>query len=296
MMRHDPLPAIVDSLFSGDTRRVRSLRQPVAAMRREYAKPVPCVDYRNADLARAYMVAYFPYYVEPLHRLLESLPVSVTGPALGKSRIEVCVIGCGPAPEVLGLSTFVAERFPDVRHIDVSLHDANIDNWKPYIGLSLSHLVKAYWPGRMGTNMVDCSLLRDCRQCESITCHVYRRTADVHIVQNCLNDVGAYPDVVSRKLMRIMRSAKPGALFILVNAVSGVAARVMRSLEAYAVASGVGVVCKSVRGTTMSAPAGFDLPLILKDHLFTGGDGLIAKRYVRFISSVIVRSHSELGR
>lgn len=290
MLIHDPMPAIVGSLLKGDASRARALKAPVAAMRREYMKTVPCVDYRNSGCASAYMVAYFPYYVAPAHRILESLPSSITEPIFRQTSVEVCALGCGPAPEVLGLASYVSEHFSGVERLNASLHDVNIHNWEPYIDLSLSQLLKSYWPNRLTANMVDCSLLRDCSNCASATCRVFSRTADVYILQNCLNDVGAHPDVVGAKLMKIMRSAKPGALFVIINAVSGIAARVMRSLEAGAAASGVGIVSRSVIGSSICVPVGFDLPPILKSHLFTGGNGLIAKRHVRFISSVIVRS------
>lgn len=292
MLAYNPLPAIVDSLHIDDVSRVCALRAPVSSMRREFRREVPCVDYGDPDTGQAYMVAYFPHYVAPLHQVLESLPSSVTGPVFDKSKIEACMIGCGPAPELLGLSSFVSEHFKGAEHINVSLHDVNIDGWRPYLDLTLSRLIKPCWSGGLGVNRVSCSLLRDCGTCSSDTCRVRRGTVDIYVVQNCLNDAGSNPGAVSRKLVDLLRAAKPGALFVVINAGSSVARRIIKTVEARATASGLGDVVKPGCASVRSVTSGFESPRIIRDHLYTGANGLIAKRTVTYMSSVIVRTEA----
>ena len=289
MLNKDVLSMIVEKMLNSDAAQVSMLKEPVASIRNEYLKTAPQLNYENNENAKAYMVAYFPYYVAPIYQVLESLPNEVTSAVFSKDEIEVCALGCGPAPEILGLASYIDEYFSELLKINVNLHDVNIESWDEFIRLSLGNISQLCWKGKFGYNRVECNLTEKCGSCFKTNCRAYKRSADVYIIQNCLKDVINHGNAVQSKLLEMFKTAKPGAMFILIDIASSDSRNIMNRLEKCVTSLGIGKVVKSVGSATQCIRKQFEIPTVLNENLFSKKNGLNAKNNVNFISSVIIK-------
>lgn len=71
----------------------------------------------------AYMLAYYPFYIETIHRVLDRINAVDLAEMFFK-QMEVCFYGAGPAPEMLGFVSYLKLHQPQVEKLQVFLFDA----------------------------------------------------------------------------------------------------------------------------------------------------------------------------
>jgi tetratricopeptide (TPR) repeat protein len=80
------------------------------------------IQYESSDFQRAYLLLYFPYYIETLYHELCAL--KKTGVLEGLTdHMSVNICGCGPAPEFFGLLAYVSSNIPEVKHLTTYFYD-----------------------------------------------------------------------------------------------------------------------------------------------------------------------------
>ncbi len=85
MKQHDPYGPILNELRTlSDSEDVatfyvslRRLQPHVSELRKQYKKCPSKVDFSNEDTRLAYLLAYYPHYIEQIYRVLENLPESL---------------------------------------------------------------------------------------------------------------------------------------------------------------------------------------------------------------------------
>lgn len=97
------------------------IRNAVKILRASYAKPTCDTNYSNEEIRKAYMIAYYPYYVEPARYVAEVYLKK----NLSSSKGNWAFFAGGPCPELLG----VAQAIPPPPHV-ITL-DLEKD-WFPY--------------------------------------------------------------------------------------------------------------------------------------------------------------------
>ena len=79
------------------------LQEDVRSIRLSYRSPFGTTfPYGDTNFQNAYMVAYFPYYIEPLYHALEDANLDTT--LFEKGKLQASFFGGGPCPEALGLA------------------------------------------------------------------------------------------------------------------------------------------------------------------------------------------------
>lgn len=79
--------------------------------------------YSDEMIQQAYMLFLFPYHIEPIFQELSLVNLDALFGARG--HLSICLNGCGPAPELLGITRYVSERMPGVKRLDAHLCDVN---------------------------------------------------------------------------------------------------------------------------------------------------------------------------
>jgi hypothetical protein len=116
---------IIDNLTKSIPRDIQSsylqsLQPDVKRLRSSFRTNHVSVDYSNYNTQAAYLLAYYPHYVEMTHRALESLQQkdpSLMQLVFDKKHLKVCLFCAGAAPEALGLLSFIKQFYPAVKSI-----------------------------------------------------------------------------------------------------------------------------------------------------------------------------------
>ena len=114
-------------------------RNDVKKLRESYAKPFCDTDYNDYEIRKAYMIAYYPYYIEPARYVVENFVVPMF------NEPELHFFACGPCPELYG--TLLALRDKNFRgKIFVNTYDVESE-WSLYCTYNLCEeiLPIEYW-------------------------------------------------------------------------------------------------------------------------------------------------------
>src|ERR1035437_5825962 len=118
MNQHDPYGPILAELRRLNDADTEDLfydclhqSQPyVTNLRRSYQNSPSNVDFSCRHTRAAYLLAYYPNYIEPLYEILcqlHQLHPDVIQGTFGYEKLRGLFLGAGPAPEVLGLLAFL---------------------------------------------------------------------------------------------------------------------------------------------------------------------------------------------
>lgn len=180
-------------------------------------------NYSDPLFQAAYLIKYFPLYIDIIDDLLTTVqfsnrrPGSRIRPELeemeNKRELEVTLYGGGPEPELLGLMKFMMREFPSVQ--EIRSNHIDINDWDRFREFSHKFLAHYYWGKESvtGSNIrLDlCNLFEDHDAMERV------RNSDIHIMQHCATDLMYSFESVDRYqqfLQDLYDQIKPGAFLI----------------------------------------------------------------------------------
>ncbi len=93
-----------------------AMRRFVSQAREQFSQPLgKRMPYHDGNFRAAYLLAYFPYYIEPIYyALAEAKPLFAERP---NGVMNVAFLGGGPVPEALGLATYLRDHAPHISAI-----------------------------------------------------------------------------------------------------------------------------------------------------------------------------------
>lgn len=232
-------PAVMpyECLSDAETIRVReavqSLRQ---SYQPQYANEACVSRYHTEENRKAYMLAYYPYYVEPACRVVRDYVI----PALQERQafypvLNLAFFAGGPCPEMYG--TLKALR-------GAQLHDRTaitILDWEcgweseQQISWQLCQEDGLVRCGDEGRLIYCCDNLAPCEQCmHGRTCRKrIQEQADVYFLQNYLSHVEpTEQETFLDKMRATVEQAKPGAVFVIIDLQYAGSKAIMRELAA----------------------------------------------------------------
>lgn len=145
-------------------------------------KPIP---YQCKKMQNVYMLRYFPYFIETIYSILKTLNLSFVSPEF-KNDLNVCLYGCGAAPELLGLCSYLRDCHPSTQNIHVSFFDRYCwDEWRNY---TINTLASSFWKGEIESEFHDINLFVPM---ETIADKGKSRISESHIhsIQNVVSDL-----------------------------------------------------------------------------------------------------------
>lgn len=173
------------------------------------------IDYRDTAIQAAYMLRYFPYYIETTHQILKSIePTNLN--QIFTDDMTLCLYGCGPAPELLGILRYIQDFQPGVMSVNINYFD--LHEWTPWREVCARMISKEYWGGNIGeVKSSSWNYLTD-KNTEDPEVIEMIRKAKLHSIQNCFSDL-FYSDVPTETIistfLELFKMTSQGSLFIL---------------------------------------------------------------------------------
>ncbi len=251
------------------------LRDYVRGAREIYRNPFESkIPYNNHYFQIAYLIAYFPYYIEPLwHALSDS---DIPSDIFEKNSLKASFFGGGPCPEVLGLAAYLKTKAPHLRSVQVSVLDRET-SWLPVQKVLVPDMIHHYASPQTDFNIHS-------RQCNLIDCLKRKCTcsavcSDLIIAQNFLTEIYKKKGLALQTFEKLIKISGCRYLVFVENHY-GKVKELMDNLSEQLHARGITVSLNKTFSKTIMP--NFQLPRVLRDNLFTGESGLIAKKYVKF--------------
>ena len=169
------------------------------------------VVYSDRYVRAAYMLAYFPFYIEPIFYFVNPHFDKLISAKC--SKINICFLGGGPLPELLGLGKIISNR-KSIQEIECTVLD-NYSHWntereyctKPmlleeysYVGdCKIDQVQFDFWSENL---IVPNNILK----------------ADLVISQNCINDcpLGSL-QFLKKNIVNIWNNMKSGASLVIID-------------------------------------------------------------------------------
>lgn len=284
--------AMHDCLSDVDAVRVR---EAVQSLRNSYllqdGEQACASRYHTVENRKAYMLAYYPYYVEPACRIVRHYVI----PALQERQafypvLNMAFFAGGPCPEMYGtLKALQGARLHDRATITILDWESG---WQPQqqISWQLCKEDGLVHRGDEGRLIYRCDNLVPCARCaHGGICHKrIHAQADIYFLQNYLSHVEcSEKETFLTKMHATLEQAKHGAIFTILDLQYASSRTIMRELA-------VRVQDKwnlpvSIIGTNLyngGAPAWsrcpYEMPEEVQAKIFRGDDGFMPKKWTRY--------------
>jgi len=177
---------IVPESQNRDTKnqKILNLKKCVSELGYKFSGKLP-VPYQDQKMQDAYMLRYFPYYIETIYYILKNLDVSCTS-KIFEDNFKVSLYGCGPAPELLGLCGYLRDYQPSTRIVSVSFFDEN--SWDPWRSDTVNELTPLFWHGIIESQFYKLNLFTTK---EAATKMIESKVGEsrIHSLQNVVSDL-----------------------------------------------------------------------------------------------------------
>lgn len=287
-------------LRAGDAIRVR---EAVQSLRKSYllqdGREACASRYHTAENRKAYMLAYYPCYVEPAFQIVRHYVI----PALQERQafypsLNMAFFAGGPCPELYGtLKALKGVRLYDKANITILDWESG---WQPQqqISWQLCKEDGLVHCGDEGRFIYRCNNLVPCARCaHGGVCHQrIHEQADIYFLQNYLSHVGGHEkDAFLAKMHAALENAKPGAIFVILDLQYASSKTIMRELAARVQGNRDRTV--SVIGTNLcrgGAPVWsrcpYEMPAEVQAQIFRGDDGFVPKKWTKYYYLVLQKA------
>ena len=173
------------------------------------------LDYNDPNIQAAYMLCYFPSYIENIFHLL-SHETCYEVQSIFQNHMKTSFYGCGPSPDFLGYLAFLNKNYRSIV-TDANVNFFDMHDWGYWRENCVNNFSKIFADGiNITANTNEINLL----ECDDST-YLSERLVDgtnLHIFQNCTTDI--YTQCKSyRKICSIFNNffnhIDPGSIVIL---------------------------------------------------------------------------------
>ena len=262
------------------------LKSNLVELRSAYRKVPVKIDYKDKKNQEVYLIAYFPLYTVPIFKVLEY--INKDHPSLNIPQ-NLCLIGAGPAPEIMGFLKFINNQFKSYKHgtnINIELIEIAsewnyartilkrvyaktiLNNIRTKFSLSKLKIYKNDVSKKISNSSV---LLRKYKN------NQYKR---VVVIQNIINEIEQHShEVFIENVIKCYENLVAGSFLILIDLKYSIVLNVTYQLETKLKKD----VIKSFgsSGDYVESWANIILPEIIENNLFDS-PGFGAKRKVKY--------------
>lgn len=165
------------------------------------------VNYTDRYIRAAYMLSYFPYYINPIYYVLNKQNI----PNI-KGELNVGFLGGGALPELVGLSKYVALHRKRVKNINATVFDFT-NHWDTERRLITEPLVKNYYKGNYTIDAIKTNLWD-----KEFIVHNSIEKLDIIILQNTINEATDEElEIFKNNLIEIWNKLSRGTDFIIID-------------------------------------------------------------------------------
>ena len=220
------------------------------------------VDY-SRPVTEAYLLAYFPHYVETAAAALSFLPADAIADV---EPLRVSAFASGPAPEVIAVAQALRSAGYSTTTLRLALPDLSPEHWRWARAVSLERILPIYWAGNVEVPREDQVDITDPDFVSSVRDLVGR--SDLIIFQNCLNEL--QPHDAEHLANELYSTLKPGAALVMADLANyPIAPAVLAAFESVATQRGLRVLRSPADSFRVAAARP---PRLLGDHFFLDGE------------------------
>jgi hypothetical protein len=180
------------------------MREHVVRARRLYAQPIGRqLPYHDPHFRAAYLLAYFPYYIEPIFHELQS--AEIPDSLFDGGRLNVALFGGGPCPELLGLAAWLRQRSPLLESLDAVVFDREL-GWRPIQEGLIPGMLDDY--RSITTRITLTSHGCDVVECRTRDCSCCVADRDLILSQNFLTELYGKRHLALQTFERIIRTSR----------------------------------------------------------------------------------------
>jgi hypothetical protein len=255
---------------------LNSLKPYVTELRTSFKNKQIKVDYRDKNVQAAYLIAYYPSYIEMTYEVLNRHGIEVLP---SKNRIlSVCLFGAGAAPEAIALLNFINQNKLDIDEVNIYAYDIFASTWNFSLDLAKKFIVPHFWQSKK-FQLVSLDLdLCEHSAFEKISTQI--KNSNLFIFQNCLNELND-ENIAIQNIKYLAKNINQGSRLIIADlfghpAVKRIKPKIEQNLQDLSYLKFFEANNQNEIRLTIS------LPLILKQNLLSGTDGLIPRSVVKF--------------
>jgi len=265
---------------------LHSLQEAAKHLRQSYKSNQVRVDYSDRKIQAAYLILYYPHYVQ---MTLEILRLSPELFSFGK-QINACFFCSGPCSEIAGLAQFLTEHGQNTESLVVNVYDIAADAWKPSRTLTKNFILPRLWRGNISgrtTNFNLCSMNAFQPIAEVI------ENCDLFIFQNCLNEI--WNTSATRDNIQFLLDRAPlDSCIIIADLMYDQNRQIIQEITEIAKSRNDYKIIQRSEGLEIASLFGRKtIPSIVTQNLLTGEDGLIPRSKIKFLFLVIRKGEYE---
>jgi hypothetical protein len=257
---------------------LQSLQNEVKDLRQSYRTNSVSVDYSRAEVQAAYLIAYYPQYAEMTRHILEKVNASHHNLFLFEQKhLKVCLFGAGVEPEAIGLVSFLAEYYPKVQSLEITVYDIFSDTWK--IGQNITkNIIPKLWQGQFSFSTEQINF---CQAGSFISLENALASSQIFIFQNCLNELDNF-DSFNLNIRYLLSQMPSNSLFVMgdlriYSKIGQFQFQVKQLIQELDFDSQVLCVRHS---EILDFITSITLPTIILQNLLTSNDGLIPRKKI----------------
>ena len=275
--------------------RMESIREAILDLRRSYRSDVCDMRYGTDENRRAYMLAYYPNYIEPARQIVSRFVI----PALEDYQsfypvINLAFFAGGPCPELYGtMKAFQGKKLYDQAVISILDKERG---WKPEQNASWQlcredGLLHKHDKGGIISQCDNLGRCKDCKHDQTCQQRIYKN-ANVYFMQNFLTHVQPTEEAHFLKKMRAcFEQAKKRAVFVIMDLNYSNSLRLLQELDDLkdSLQSNVETIGTNIYQSNgpdrVQCP--FELPRELRENIFTGENYLVPKIWTKYYYLVL---------
>jgi len=258
-----------------------SLQSFVKRLRQAYRNNKVAVDYSSTEMQAAYLIAYYPHYVEMTLKILKLLSSYLKF----NQEIKACFFGAGPCPEVAGLTQFLAEQFPKTERLVANVYDIASNTWTPSRNITHQYVIPHLWQGQVELNSYSLNL---CARQSFQGIRSSLEGADLYIFQNCLNELGdTLP--AQENVNFLFDTSSQGSIMIIADLQYGQNRIFLQNLKEMINRKNDFEVLNQ---GNLAFTSSLTVPQVVLENLLTGEDGLIPRSNIQFLF-LAARKHKQ---
>ena len=245
---------------------LNKLQINLITLRRAYSKPPVIIDYTDTKIQEAYLLAYFPHYTVPIFKVLEDISKDHPSKNIPKN---LCLIGAGPAPEVIGFLKFINNQLESNEHIyNINIELVDIASEWVYARNILKNIIRKFSLSRLKIYKIKNDVSKKMSN-SSVLLKRYRgnQYKRVVVIQNMINEIGQKShDVFIENIIKCYENLVAGSFLILIDFTYQININVTYQLETRLKKDVIKSFGRS--GDFVTSRADIFLPEIIKNNLY----------------------------
>lgn len=259
---------------------LQSLQNYVKKLRQSYQANQVRVDYSDSNIQAAYLLAYYPQYTEMTYKVLCDLNHNYLYSCFVGSRdLQACFFCAGPAPETVAWVKYLSSNYSPAKYAVAHTYDIAANTWSQSREIT-KNIVAKLCPGM--EFMLNGYSLNLCQKNALSSIRDVIQTSHLFFVQNCLNEFVYNPDVLIKNLDFLITEMPVNSILIIADLNYKCVINLMAQIELYVSNSNRAKIIRSYTAGEIHLHSSLIVPSFIRNNLFTGADGLIAKSNVYF--------------